>query len=346
MPELRGESNNISECGGVELFSTCPASEDADPSRYLQMVENAASWSEQAGCTGMLVYSDNRQMDAWLVSQVIAQATRTLSPLVAVQPVYMHPYTVAKNIWTLSRLYDRRIYLNMVAGGFKNDLIALNDPTPHDERYARLIEYTTIVMRLLASAKPVTFSGRYYSVSGLKMEEALPEALQPKIFISGSSAAGIAAAEAMGATAISHPKPAGECERARGTTHTGIRVGVIARESEERAWAYAYQRFPRTRAGELKHQLAAGVSDSHWFRDLSEAGDASTAERSVYWLAPFETYQSMCPYLVGAVDSVAGALREYIALGHRVFIADIPSCAADIEQARRALDAAMEADDG
>ena len=68
-------------------------------------------------------------MDPWLVSQMVVQNTERLCPLVAVQPIYMHPYTVAKMVATLAYLYGRRLYLNMVAGGFKNDLQALDDPT-------------------------------------------------------------------------------------------------------------------------------------------------------------------------------------------------------------------------
>ena len=90
-------------------------------------------------------------MDPWLVSQIIIQSTEALCPLVAVQPVYMHPYSVAKMVASVGHLYGRRIYLNMVAGGFKNDLEALNDMTPHDRRYDRLIEYTAVIKELLAS---------------------------------------------------------------------------------------------------------------------------------------------------------------------------------------------------
>jgi hypothetical protein len=32
--------------------------------------------------------------------------------------------------------------MNMLAGGFKNDLITMNDSTPHDRRYDRPTEYT------------------------------------------------------------------------------------------------------------------------------------------------------------------------------------------------------------
>ena len=81
-----------------------------------------ARWSESAGCEGVLIYTDNRLVDPWLVSQIVIEATDSLSPLVAVQPIYMHPYTVTKMVTTLGYLYDRKIYLNMVAGGFNSPL--------------------------------------------------------------------------------------------------------------------------------------------------------------------------------------------------------------------------------
>src|SRR5438876_795683 len=118
----------------VALYSTCPPYRGGSGETYLQHVRDVARWSEAGGCEGILVYTDNSLFDPWLVSQVVVEATRTLTPLVAVQPVYMHPYTVAKMMATLSHLYGRRIDLNMVAGGFKNDLLALNDETPDGAR--------------------------------------------------------------------------------------------------------------------------------------------------------------------------------------------------------------------
>src|ERR1700730_6890322 len=146
----------------IEIFSTCPQSAVADRHSYLRDVIDVAQWSERAGCTGILVYSDNSQVDPWLLSQVILENTKCLCPLVAVQPVYMHPYTAAKMISTAGFLFQRRMYLNMVAGGFKNDLAALHEQTPHDARYARLIEYTTIVNRLLTGSSPVSYGGEFY----------------------------------------------------------------------------------------------------------------------------------------------------------------------------------------
>src|SRR5437870_7916240 len=130
---------------GLRIFSTCPPSARAARDEYLRQVQEIASWSEDAGCEGILVYTDNAQVDPWLVAQAIIRATRTLCPLVAIQPAYMHPYSVAKMVTSLAFLHGRRVYLNMVAGGFTNDLAALNDHTPHDERYTRLGEYTAII---------------------------------------------------------------------------------------------------------------------------------------------------------------------------------------------------------
>src|SRR5438477_8951121 len=134
----------------IEIFSTSPQSKDFPQDTYVQRVIDVANWSEQAGCTAILVYTDNSIVDPWLVSSLILQNTKNLCPLVAIQPVYMHPYSVAKMVASFGHLYGRRIYLNLVAGGFKNDLTALNDTTTHDKRYARIIEYTSIIKQLLA----------------------------------------------------------------------------------------------------------------------------------------------------------------------------------------------------
>src|SRR2546426_6005970 len=178
----------------VALYSTCPPYRGGSGETYLQHVRDVARWSEAGGCEGILVYTDNSLFDPWLVSQVVVEATRTLTPLVAVQPVYMHPYTVAKMMATLSHLYGRRIDLNMVAGGFKNDLLALNDETPHDARYERLVEYTSIILQLLAGGGPPALPGPVHPGTNLTLVPKLDPALSPRGTAAGSSEAGLAAA--------------------------------------------------------------------------------------------------------------------------------------------------------
>ncbi|MGH9426186.1 MAG: LLM class flavin-dependent oxidoreductase, partial [Terriglobia bacterium] len=268
--------------------------------------------------------------------------TKALCPLVAVQPVYTHPYSVAKMVASFGYLYGRRLYLNMVAGGFKNDLAALNDTTPHDKRYDRLREYTLIIKQLMAGTSHVRFEGEYYKVDNLKLTPPLPEDLFPGIFVSGSSEAGLAAVKALGAVAVEYPKPSGDyAENSLDDgIHHGIRVGIIAREEEDEAWTIARERFPEDRKGQLTHQLAMKVSDSAWHKQLAEMGKETA--NSPYWLVPFQSYKTFCPYLVGSYQRVAEELARYILAGYKTFILDIPPDEEELRHTNAAFQLALE----
>jgi alkanesulfonate monooxygenase len=314
---------------GLSVFSTCPSLPDLDRGAYLERIIDVSTWSERHGYEGILVYTDNGRTDPWLVSQIIVQSTERLCPLVAVQPVYMHPHSVAKMVSSLGHMHGRRLHLNLVAGGFKRDLEALGDPTKHDDRYARLVEYASIIKRLLGSASPVSYAGQFYEVTNLKLAPPLPRGLMPGLFVSGSSEAALSAAAALEATPIAYPPPPGEGSgAAEGAPRRGARIGLIARRSDEEAWAAARARFPEDRKGQLCHQLANKVTDSVWHHQLSEVGARSAPMESPYWLGPLQNYQTFCPYLVGAYvgayETVAQEIARYIAGGHRVFILDVP----------------------
>jgi alkanesulfonate monooxygenase len=310
----------------LRVFSTCPQSSDHPSADYLKRVVDVAKWSEDNGCEGILVYTDNRIVDPWLVAQNIIQNTSRLSPLVAVQPVYMHPYSAAKMVASFGFLYQRRVSLNMVAGGFSNDLVSLDDTTPHDRRYDRLLEYTEIVKRLLTAESAVSFEGEFYRIKYVKLSPRLPAGLVPEIMMSGSSPAGLAAAERLGATAIKYPKPPSEDEgvRLQARIDSGVRTGIIARETDEEAWRVALDRFPEDRKGQIAHELAMRTSDSIWHKQLSQLGNPASIGRTPYWLGPFNNYKTFCPYLVGSYQAVADEIARYLALGYQTFILDIP----------------------
>lgn len=335
-------SRNAERRRPIRVFSTCPMSTAVDQASYLQRVVDVARWSDEAGCDGILIYTDNSLVDPWLVAQVILENTEQLAPLVAVQPVYMHPYAVAKLVTTSAHLFQRRIFLNMVAGGFTRDLLALDDDTTHDRRYDRLVEYGTIVQQLLAGAQPVTFRGEFYRVNNLRLRPPLPPSLFPGFTVSGSSVAGLAAAEALGATAVQYPRPAGEYEggHSRGAADLGIRVGIIARDDAADAWQTAWRRFPVDRRGQLTHRLAMSTSDSVWHRQLSTLARETAIQETAYWLHPFEHYKSFCPYLVGSYRDVAVEVARYISKGFTTFILDIPPSRTELEHVRVVFDQA------
>jgi alkanesulfonate monooxygenase len=326
----------------ARIFSTCPQSKDVVRDTYLRQVADVARWSEDAGCEGILVYTDNGIVDPWLVTQVVIESTEHLCPLVAVQPVYMHPYSVAKMVTSLAYLHDRRIYLNMLAGGFRNDLLALGDETPHDERYDRTTEYTQIILDLLRGDAPVTCSGGYYEVTGLRLTPPLPPELFPGVLVSGSSPAGLAAARSLGATPVKYPHPPGEEEPPDGEEF-GVRVGIVARDSADEAWRVALERFPEDRTGQITHKVAMKVSDSHWHEQLSQRVDeGGEGARNPYWLGPFHNYKTFCPYLVGDHATVADQVIHYGRLGATTFILDIPPSREELSEIERVFSLATE----
>jgi alkanesulfonate monooxygenase len=143
------------------------------------------------------------------------------------------------------------------------------------------------------------------------------------MFVSGSSDAGLAAARAIGATAVKYPKPAGEeIAVPNDGIDYGIRVGIIAREKKDEAWRVARARFPEDRKGQLTQQLAMKTSDSVWHKQLSCLDGA--IENNPYWLVPFHNYKTFCPYLVGSYDRIAEEVVRYIEAGYKTFILDIP----------------------
>ena len=85
---------------------------------YYDRVINSGYWSEVHGFEGTLIYSNNTLVDGWSVAQIVLEHTNSLTSLVAVNPVYIFPYALAKRIASLSFMYNRRIDINWIAGGF------------------------------------------------------------------------------------------------------------------------------------------------------------------------------------------------------------------------------------
>jgi alkanesulfonate monooxygenase len=149
--------------------------------------------------------------------------------------------------------------------------------------------------------------------------------------MSGSSPAGLAAAEAVGALPVKYPKPPGEEDPPDGSEF-GVRVGIIARDDTDEAWRVALERFPEDRRGQITHKMAMSVSDSHWHKQLSQRDEGSeNGHDHPYWLGPFHNYKTFCPYLVGTHERVARELAGYMGLGSTTFILDIPPSQEELE---------------
>jgi alkanesulfonate monooxygenase len=305
----------------VEVFTISPRT--IDPELYWTNIESVSSWSEVYDCTGILIFTGNDvYVEPWLVAQRTVAET-SLCPLVAVNPVYMHPFTVAKMISSIAYLHRRPVFLNMVTGTAVSYLEGLGDDLDHDQRYDRLLEYITIVSDLVdwRSRTPTTFSGTYYDVANLQTLPPVPYELQPRFLLAGQSDAARRVCEECGAISMRMLPP--ELDAA-GLGARGVHFGVVTRETEDAAWDAARRLLPRDDEGRLILEASMANTDSVWKSRLKQAAGLETSNPH-YWLDPFLSFKADCPYFVGAYDAVRDLVVQLVEGGVDTVILDIPA---------------------
>lgn len=327
---------------GVTIYSTCRSSFRYGQESCLRELVERARWADDAGCRGALVYTDCSSVDAWMAAQAAIASTASFVPLVAVQPMDMTPFALARAVSSLAHLYGRGVDLNFVSGGFGRDLVVQGDRLSHDARYDRLTEYAAIV-RMLLGGDLVSYAGQYYELRRARLPVPPPAGLMPTAYVSGSSAASVQAGESLGIGQLSFPLPPGDFagpDVRRNKFGSGIPVGIIARDESSKAWRIARKRFPANpeRAEKMRMLLSASVSS--WQPALASLTIADDTEGEAYWLVPFRYFHTFCPYLVGSYDEVGKAVTAYLAGGVRTFVLDAPGEPDDLHHARIAIERA------
>jgi alkanesulfonate monooxygenase len=332
----------------VTIYSTCRSSFGYDQKSCLRKLLERARWADDAGYRGALVYTDCASIDAWMAAQATIVNTTAFVPLVAVQPMDMTPFALARAVSSLAYLYGRRVDLNFVSGGFGRDLVVQGDRLSHDARYDRLTEYVAIV-RMLLDGGLVDYAGQYYDLRRARLPVPPPAGLMPTAYVSGSSAASVQAGESLGIGQLSFPLPPGDFlgpDVRKNKFGLGIPIGIIARDDSSEAWRIARKRFPADPERAEKMRLLLSASVSSWQPALASVTIADEAEGEVYWLVPFRYFHTFCPYLVGSYDEVGKAVTRYLTGGVRTFILDVPAEPDDLYHARIAIERAVAAMNG
>jgi alkanesulfonate monooxygenase len=312
----------------VRVFAINPRTRD------WREIQACVQRSAQQGWTGVLLFTGNdTQVEPWLAAQCVLAQAESLSPLVAVNPVYMHPFSAAKMVSSLIHLYGRKVFLNMVSGTVLSHLEALGDHLSHDERYERLGEYIAI-MQSLWSGKPVSFDGRHYRVSHLQLLPAVPAETWPELLLAGQSGAAQRICERFGAIGMCMLQPA--LERAPGVSRA-ISFGIVARDTREEAWNAARALFPADREAQVLLDMSMANTDSAWKQRLHSVAHLPELTEDGYWLGPFRNFQADCPYFVGSYSRTAELLSGLVEKGVDVLVLDIPSQDADYEHVARAF---------
>jgi len=312
--------------GRITLIGTCPVfSSHLGMRDYIGRVAAAAAVAERQKWTSMLVYSDHSKLDPWVAADILLRNSNAISPLVAVQPLYMHPFNLAKLVASLSLVHGRPIDMNFVSGGLPRDLETFCDDCGHDERYERLREYIEILKGLFDRKTPHSFAGKYYKLSAINLPFTGPPNLREPIYtVAGSSSAGLEVARSTNSVAIQYLRPASEYKSRSnipGMRH-GARIGVIVRQSTAEAWAVAHRMYPADPIGVEIRDYFTSISDSIWVKELARDIDVSFGHP--YWLGPYRSGRCACPFLVGSLPDVANELAKYMQMGLRTFLLEQP----------------------
>jgi alkanesulfonate monooxygenase len=291
-----------------------------DVFNFIQLLIEITKNAENYNFEGILFHFNQLMPDPFIMAAFVIQNTKKLSPIIAVQPNYCLPLSTAKMIQSISSLYDRKIILNMITGAAKSELEHMNEKLDHDERYVRLSEFIKVLKSLLSSNGAVTFNGDYYNYTDIQLTPGISPHLFPDFFVAGSSSSSKNVVMEHADVFITHPEPPEQFQQSFATQlnnpdlRAGIKIGIIARETTEEAWAAAQEKYPQNSRGAIITKLKK-KSESNWLRQLATLGSEAEVIDDVYWMGGFNSGKANNPILVGNYEEVSEYMMRYLDLG-------------------------------
>ena len=191
-----------------------------------------ATWLGKGGYGGEMAFR-GRTLDPFIASAAFAPLTRNVLLISTVHVLYgWHPLHLAKYGAVIDHISRGRWGLNIVTGyrAVESRMFGF-DPIPHDERYARAEEFTTVMKQLWRAEEELEFSGRWYRTEGAFIDPK-PVHGRPILVSAGSSPAGLDFAtshtDIIFATTATGADPERACES------LPERVAGIRRRAEEK----------------------------------------------------------------------------------------------------------------
>lgn len=298
---------------------------------YLQQIARAA---DHLGYGGVLIPTGRSCEDAWIVASSLIGATERLKFLVALRPTTISPTAAARQAATLDRLSNGRLLVNLVVGGDASDLEADGSFLTHDERYAHASEFLDVWRRLLAG-ETVDYVGRYLRVKGARQLFPPIQRPHPPLYFGGSSNAAHDVAAQHTDLYLTWGEPPADVaakiadvrERARQAgrqVRFGVRLHVIARDTEAQAWDAADELIRHLDDETIaRAQSSLGRMDSEGQRRMRElhGGDRSRLRVAPnLWAGVGLVRGGAGTALVGDGRIIAERLHEYAALGVDTFV--------------------------
>lgn len=107
-------------------------------------------------------------LDATTLTAAMLACTERVSIFTTIHTAFMNPAFAAKQLATLDAIGPGRAGLNIVAGWNKReyDMLGVDLPQEHVDRYGLAQEWFDVVSRLLTSSEPLDFDGEYFRHTG------------------------------------------------------------------------------------------------------------------------------------------------------------------------------------
>ena len=307
---------------------------ESDGYRYIDHMAQVAKAAEISGFCGGLLPSFPMTDDPWVVSAALAARRRHFEFMIAFQPGFLHPLQAARMSASLQRATNGRVVYNIITGGGGPAQLWWGDRVDHDDRYARTAEFLE-VLKGGWTDQPFDYEGRFFAAKGASLPPPLARQPFPEIYFSGSSAAAIEAAGRQADYYLSWLEPFDSletkyedvrrhCEAIGRTPRFALRIDILARKTEEEAWAELRRGFEKVDLA--SHAMARMVTDSvgaQRSRGLmpDEIRNYRDLEVSPNVWAGFGYLRAGPTWgLVGSYEQVAERLDELMTMGTDAFI--------------------------
>ena len=285
-----------------------------------------ASHAEEAGIDSVLISFSRHEPEPLLVACALGRETKALKFIAAFRAGLTQPAAFVQQVNTLSHLIGGRISLNIVAGSSREEQCSYGDFLAHDERYERAEEFLAICRALWRNEGDVNFDGKYYRISGGKLDTRFvdPARAAPEVYVSGHSDHAAHLARRQGSCWLRVIDLPAKLEtlvadaRAHGV-EICLRLCLICRPTRGEAVDFLESLLPED-GMEMSGGIPFGQSDSQMYRDASRAShDTAWLSRNL-WTGFAPRYGPVWTTLVGSPDEIAEAFLEYKRIGVSQFI--------------------------
>lgn len=171
------------EASWANMVALTKAAEDAG----LDFVLPLAGWLGHQGAAPTDGYFHETM--AWAAG--LLQATRRIQVFATIHVPFLNPVFAAKQAATCDHIGNGRFAFNVVAGYNRDEFDVLGvDYLDHEERYAYLEEWLTIVKRIWSEDAPFDFAGKHFDLRRVWGKPGPAGRDRPIVVSAGSSPAG------------------------------------------------------------------------------------------------------------------------------------------------------------